>query len=66
MRACLGQEDLLVYYNETATYARTRFYEIQALDEESNPVENALVSIEVLNMAEYCSVASLERTSRVR
>ncbi|MDW2797710.1 transglutaminase domain-containing protein [Clostridium boliviensis] len=56
---CLGQEDLLVYYNETATYAWTRFYEIQVLDEESNPVENALVSIEILNMAEYCSVASL-------
>ncbi|MDF2888902.1 MAG: transglutaminase domain protein, partial [Lacrimispora sp.] len=56
---CLGQEDLLVYYNETDTYARTRLYEIQVLDEQSNPVEGALVSIEILNMAEYCSVATL-------
>jgi hypothetical protein len=29
------------------------------LDEQSNPVEGALVSIEILNMAEYCSVATL-------
>lgn len=59
VKECLGQEDLLVYYNETATYARTKLYEIQVLDEKSNPVENASVSIEILNMAEYCSVASL-------
>ncbi|WP_349674008.1 transglutaminase domain-containing protein [Lacrimispora sp.] len=61
---CLGQEDLLVYYNETATYARTRLYEIQVVDKESNPVGNALVSIEILNMAEYCSVASLYTDSQ--
>lgn len=58
-KECLGQEDLLVYYNETDTYARTRLYEIQVLDEERNPVENVSVSIEILNMAEYCSVATL-------
>ncbi len=59
LKECLGQDDLLVYYNETAAYARTRLYEIQVLDEESNPAENASVSIEILNMAEYCSVATL-------
>lgn len=58
-KECLGQDDLLVYYNETATYALTRLYEIQVLDEENNPAENVSVSFEILNMAEYCSVANL-------
>ncbi len=29
---CLGQEDLLVYYNGTPTYALTKSYKIQVLD----------------------------------
>ncbi len=56
---CLGKEDLLVYYNGTATYALTKSYEIQVLDEDKNPAENVQVSFEILNMAEYCSVVNL-------
>jgi transglutaminase-like putative cysteine protease len=56
---CLGKEDLLVYYNGTATYAMTKSYEIQVLDEDKNPAENVQVSFEILNMAEYCSVVNL-------
>ena len=56
---CLGQDDLLVYYNGTPTYALTRSYEIQVLDEDRKPIENVHVSFEILNMAEYCSVVNL-------
>ncbi len=56
---CLGKEDLMVYYNGTATYALTKSYEIQVLDEDKNPAENVHVSFEILNMAEYCSVVNL-------
>jgi transglutaminase-like putative cysteine protease len=64
---CLGQEDLLVYYNGTGTYALTKSYEIQVLDEDKNPAENVQVSFEILNMAEYCSVVNLytNRNGRV-
>ncbi len=56
---CLGQEDLLMYYNETARYGLTKAYEIYVTDEEGRPVQGAQVSVEILNMAEYCSVANL-------
>lgn len=56
---CLGKEDLMVYYNGTATYALTKSYEIQVLDEDKNPAKNVHVSFEILNMAEYCSVVNL-------
>ncbi|PJJ27899.1 transglutaminase-like domain-containing protein [Lacrimispora celerecrescens] len=56
---CLGKEDLMVYYNGTATYALTKSYEIQVLDEDNNPAESVQVSFEILNMAEYCSVVNL-------
>ncbi len=56
---CLGREDLMVYYNGTATYALTRSYEVQVLDEAGMPAENVHVSFEILNMAEYCSVVNL-------
>ena len=65
-KECLGQDGFMVYYNETSTYARTRLYEIEVLDEENNPVKNASVSIEILNMAEYCSVATLYTDNRGR
>lgn len=56
---CLGQDDLMFYYNGTANYALTRPCKIQVLDEHNNPAENVLVSFEILNMAEYCSAANL-------
>lgn len=56
---CLGHDDLMVYYNGTATYALTKPCEIQVLDEERKPAENVHVSFEILNMAEYCSVVNL-------
>ena len=56
---CLGHDDLMVYYNGTPTYALTKSCEVLVLDEDRDPVENAHVSFEILNMAEYCSVVNL-------
>ncbi|MDO5416528.1 MAG: transglutaminase domain-containing protein [Lachnospiraceae bacterium] len=56
---CLGRDDLMVYYNGTGTYARNKLYEIFVVDEAGNPVSGAQVSVEILNMAEYYSVAEL-------
>lgn len=56
---CLGREDLLMYYNETSRYGLTKVYEIFVADAQGRPVQDAKVSIEILNMAEYCSAANL-------
>ncbi|WP_143319247.1 transglutaminase-like domain-containing protein [Clostridium sp. HBUAS56010] len=56
---CVGKENLLVYYNGTRTYAKTKTYEILILDEHKIPQKEATVFIEILNMAEYCPVATL-------
>lgn len=56
---CVGKEDLMVYYNGTRTYAKTKSYEIMVVDENENPLKDVTVFIEILNMAEYCSVATL-------
>lgn len=55
----MGRDGLLTFYNETADYGITKAFEITVSDQEGKPVEDALVSIEILNMAEYCSGARL-------
>ena len=55
----LKEEDLLVYHNRTSDYAKTKKYEIQVIDENQNPVEQACVQIELLNMAEYNRIATV-------
>lgn len=57
--ACIGKEDLLVFYNDTANYALTKNYVISVVNEAGEPVEQATVLMEILNMAEYCSVVTL-------
>ncbi|MFR3727217.1 transglutaminase-like domain-containing protein [Lacrimispora sp.] len=56
---CVGREDITVYYNGTKTYAKTKTYEILVVDEKKNPLQDVTVFIEILNMAEYCPVATL-------
>lgn len=56
---CIGREDLLIYYNNTATYAKTKQLEIVVKKQDNSPACAAEVSIEILNMAEYCSVTTL-------
>lgn len=56
---CMGRDGGLVFYNETAAYGLSKPYEISVFDEKGKPVAGACVSIEILNMAEYCSVGAL-------
>ena len=56
---CLGQEELLFFYNNTSTYALTKNYGIQVLCPDGTPARDALVVVEVLNGAEYSNVAEL-------
>lgn len=56
---CIGKEELLVYYNDTSNYALTKPYVIRVTDAQGRPVSGATVSVEILNMAEYCSVVTL-------
>lgn len=56
---CIGKDDLLVYYNDTSNYGLTKRYIIRVVDEAKKPVAGVTVSVEILNMAEYCSVVTL-------
>ena len=47
------------FYNNTSTYARTKKLTVTVRDREGKPAKGAEVSFEILNMAEYCSVATL-------
>lgn len=53
----LGREGMMSIYNQTAAYALTRRYEIVVLNGRLRPVPGARISIELLNMAEYSSIA---------
>lgn len=56
---CLEHDDLILYYNQTQNYALTKTYEVHVVDSEGIPIENAYVSYEILNLAEYYSAAHL-------
>lgn len=55
----LGREGGVSYFNETASYALSKVCRIFVVNKENTPIEGALVSAEVLNMAEYSSAVSL-------
>lgn len=56
---CIEKDNLLVYYNDTANYALTKNHVIRVADGDGKPVPGVSVSVEILNMAEYSSVAAL-------
>ena len=56
---CIGKEGVTYFYNNTSTYARTKKLTVTVRDREGKPAKGAEVSFEILNMAEYCSVATL-------
>lgn len=62
----IGCEGQAVYHNHTSFYAKTRTLDILVQDEHKNPVPHALVSVEILNMAEYSSAASLRTDEQGR
>lgn len=57
---CIGKEGVTYFYNNTSTYARTKKLTVTVRDREGKPAKGAEVSFEILNMAEYCSVATLQ------
>lgn len=61
---CLGKEDLLMYYNNTAFYARTRELTVTVKDSMGHPAEGAFVALEILNMAEYFPAVTLVTDSK--
>lgn len=56
---CLGQEELLFFYNDTSVYALTKNFEIRVVDEQQNPQAGAAVYVEILNGSEFSSIAEL-------
>lgn len=57
--ACIGKEDMISFYNVTASYAKTKEFCVKVLEKDGTPSEHALVKIEVLNSGEYSSIAQL-------
>ena len=55
----MGRDGCVRFLNVTKHYAQTKPLCIRVSDEEGRPVEGASVSIEILNMAEFCSVLTL-------
>lgn len=59
MEERIGTGRMPVYYNDTANYALVRDYVVRVADETGRPVPGVTVSVEILNMAEYCNVLTL-------
>lgn len=56
---CLGQEELLFFYNDTSVYALTKNFEILVVDEQQTPQPDVTVYVEILNGSEFSSIAEL-------
>lgn len=56
----IGREDLLIYYNNTARYAKVCELCIRVKDGQGRPVSGAHAAVEILNMAEYYPAAVME------
>lgn len=56
---CITKYGGLVYYNSTDNYADTRVLTIIALDKTGNPVKEAEISLEILNMARFSNITTL-------
>lgn len=54
-----GRDGCVRFLNVTGHYAETKQLCVRAVDGEGRPVPGASVSIEILNMAEFCSVLTL-------
>lgn len=55
----IGKEGSVYYFNSTPLYAETHYLQIQILNREDIPVNNAEIILEVMNMAEYKQLAKL-------
>ena len=54
-----GRDGCVRFLNVTEHYAETKKLRIRVADGENHPIPGASVSVEILNMAEFCSVLTL-------
>lgn len=54
-----GRDGCVRFLNVTEHYAETKKLRIRVEDGENHPIQGASVSVEILNMAEFCSVLTL-------
>ena len=54
-----GRDGCVRFLNVTEHYAETKDLRIRVEDGENHPISGASVSVEILNMAEFCSVLTL-------
>ena len=54
-----GRDGCVCFLNVTEHYAETKKLRIRVEDGENHPIQGASVSVEILNMAEFCSVLTL-------
>ncbi len=54
-----GRDGCVRFLNVTEHYAETKNLRIRVTDGEDRPISGASVSVEILNMAEFCSVLTL-------
>ena len=54
-----GRDGCVRFLNVTEHYAETKKLRIRVTDGEDRPISGASVSVEILNMAEFCSVLTL-------
>lgn len=59
MEEQIGTGRVPVYYSDAANYVLARDYVICMEDESGRPIPRVTVSMEVLNMVEYCNVLAL-------
>lgn len=57
---CIGQNGPVRYYNDTMSYGLAKRVRIRVVDENHVPVDGASVSAEILNMAQYCEILTME------
>ncbi len=60
----IGREDLLSFYNHTSFYAKTKELTLKVKDKKGQPVEGALLALEILNYSEYFPAATLVTDSK--
>lgn len=56
----IGRKGPVRYYNHTMSYGLTKRVRIRVVDENHVPVDGASVSAEILNMAQYCEILTME------
>ncbi|MEG2671552.1 MAG: transglutaminase domain-containing protein [Ruthenibacterium sp.] len=57
---CIGREGVTTFYNATPLYADTKLLQIRVVLADGTPAKHAELTLETLNMAEFCRIATLQ------